>query len=433
MSREDEKDFEMNEDFNEREFAGLAQALRENRPTPEPEFTERLDQAVADHFPPEWADETALGKQGKGGIGTLGERFRRWLAGNRTMIPAFAGTVGVLFIVAVVVVNANSGPDFGGAGSDSASTTNTPKMASQNAAGEGAGNTAADAATESRSFGDQSSADTAMPPEIKSIQSKPDLKGPTRPSAQLSAGGIQLDEQTEMAAKFPRRNRDVAREAEITLGTDSDGVQDAANKVVEVTDDHNGIVMDSKVTVGKEGTAGASFSLLIPSAQIESAVADLSEIADLKSRSQELTDITAPTTKTEDKVADSKAKIKSLLGQLEETYDEGERAQIEQKIRWARNDLSYYETRLNRLQRRADYTPVSLKVETGGDSASDDGSSSWGLGDAIDDAGNLLGVAAGVPVLARAVATPIGIVALPAPAPNRAGVRRSRRRVLEDE
>lgn len=412
MSHDDEKDFEMNQDFNEREFVGLAQALRENRPSPEPEFTERLDRAVADHFPPEWADETALGKQGKGGTGTLGERFRRWLAGNRALIPAFAGTVGVLFIVAVVVVNDNSGPDFGGAGGDSAST-NTAKTATENATGKGA----VDAVTGG------ASADMAMP-ESEARTFSSDSAAPT------TTGAFQLNGQSE---KQLTKDRDVAREAEITLGTDPDGVQDAANKVVEVTDDHNGIVMDSKVTDGKEGTAGASFSLLIPSAQIESAVADLSEIADLKSRSQELTDITAPTTKTEDKVADSKAKIKSLLGQLEETYDEGERAQIEQKIRWERNDLSYYETRLNRLQRRADYTPVSLKVETGGDSASDDGSSSWGLGDAIDDAGNLLGVAAGVTVLALAVAIPIGIVVLIALALNRAWVRRSRRRVLEDE
>ena len=72
MSRDNETDFEMNQELND-----LAQALRENRPTPEPDFTERLDQAVADHFPPEWADEAALGKQGNGGIGNIAERFRR--------------------------------------------------------------------------------------------------------------------------------------------------------------------------------------------------------------------------------------------------------------------------------------------------------------------------------------------------------------------
>jgi hypothetical protein len=431
MSRDNEKDFEMNQDFNEREFAGLAQALRENRPSPEPDFTERLDQAVADHFPPEWADETALGKQGKGGIGTPGERFRRWLAGNRTLIPAFAGTVGLLFIVAVVVVNTNSGSNFGGAGSDSAST-DTAKTETENVTGEGAGDTAGGASADtaispSASKATEDSADSATYGSLG--EALRELKPGSKPLTERSFQDLGID----TVSGRPARNRDVAREAEITLGTDPDGVQDAANKVVEVTDDHNGIVMDSKVTDGEEGAAGASFSLLIPSGQIESAVADLSGIADLKSRSQELTDITAPTTKTEDKVADSKAKIKSLLGELEETYDEDERAQIEQKIRWERNDLSYYETRLNRLERRADYTPVALKVETGGDSASDGGSSSWGLTDAIDDAGNRLGVAAGVTVLALAVAIPIGIVVLIALALNRAWVRRSRRRVLADD
>ena len=51
----------------------------------------------------------------------------------------------------------------------------------------------------------------------------------------------------------------------------------------------------------------------------------------------------------------------------------------------------------------------------------------------VDDAGNLLGVAAGVTVLALAVAIPIGIVILIALALNRAWVRRSRRRILADE
>jgi hypothetical protein len=241
------------------------------------------------------------------------------------------------------------------------------------------------------------------------------------------AGAGLLESSAVPAAKG---NRDVALEAEITLGTDPDGVQEVANKVVEVTDDHNGIIMDSKVADGEEGRAGASFSLLIPSGQIESAVADLSGIADLKARSQELTDITAPTSRAEDAVADSKAKIASLLGELEQTYDEDERAALEQRIRWERSDLRWAETRLNQLERRADYTPVAVRVETGGDSVSDD-ESSWGLSDAIDDAGKLLGIAAGVTLLALAVAIPIGIVVLIALAINRAWVRHSRRRALE--
>ena len=125
MSYDNENDFGL-----DRELSDLALALRENRPTPEPEFVETLDQAVADHFPPQWADEAALGKQGKGGIGTLGERFRRWLAGNRTVIPAFAGMAGVLFIVTVIAVNAgNSGSGLDGGGSDSSGTSDVATVA----------------------------------------------------------------------------------------------------------------------------------------------------------------------------------------------------------------------------------------------------------------------------------------------------------------
>lgn len=109
MSHDSRKDFEMSKDFNEREFAGLAQALREHRPAPEPEFTDRLDQAVADHFPPEWADEAAMGKPGTGGIGSLTERFRRRMGGRRILLPAMAGFAGLLVVATVAVGVVDSG------------------------------------------------------------------------------------------------------------------------------------------------------------------------------------------------------------------------------------------------------------------------------------------------------------------------------------
>jgi len=390
----------------ESESADLANALRESRPTPEPGFTERLDQAVTDHFPPEWADEAALGKSGDGGIGTLAERLRRRLGGRRALLPAIAGFAGLLFVVAVTAF-------------DSRWLGDEPRDDARGMSGSA--QEFSRSPSEGRPYG--------------LLESSPDTAGATAPGDPNPAtgAGIRLGpESLRATAGTAGGGRDVAREAEITLGTDPDGVQDVANEVVEVTDDHNGIVMNSNVTDGEAGKAGANFRLLIPSAQIESAVADLSGIADLRARSQELTDITAPTNRAEEEIADSKAKIQSLLGELEETYDDGERAAIEQKIRWERQEKRWAEARLNKLERRADYTPVALKVETGGASSSEE-DSGWGFADALDDAGELLGVAAGVVVLALAVAIPIGIVVLVALALNRAWVRRSRRRVLGGE
>lgn len=376
----------------ETEFEDLARALRESRPNPEPEFTERLDQAVADHFPPEWAKDTALGARSDGGVGNFIDRLRRRIGGRRLLLPAVAGFACLLMVatLAGVVID---GDRQGTGGSE---TTLDLRSGGEDAQIE--------------------SVDKAIP------MADGALSGQTSAAPASGEGPRPVLAQAE--------NRDVAREAEITLGTDPSGVQEVANEIVAVTDDHNGIVMNSKVTDGEEGRAGASFDLLVPSGQVESAVADLSAIADLRARSQELTDITAPTRNTEEDIADTEARIQSLLGELEEATDEDERERIERQIRWERQQKRWAENRLNRLERRVDFTPIGVRVESsGGDSSG----SSWGLGDAVDDAGTLLGAAAGVTVLALAVAIPIGIVVLVALALNRAWVNRSRRRALGDE
>ena len=399
MSHDNETDFEMN-----RELSSLAQALRENRPTPETGFTERLDQAVADHFPPEWSVEAALGKGDKGRLGNFTERLRRKMNGRRLILPAVAGVASVLMLATVVAI----GLDNGRFGSDPGSDTGTAQSISSSWSPSGPA-------------ADSGALEEALPGDSAAQLYSGPMAGRTSApaSADAASGSIQ-------------GGRDVAREAEITLGTDPEGVQDVANEVISVTDDHNGIVMDSKVVDGEAGRAGATFNLMIPSGQIESAVAELSGIADLRSRSQELTDITAPTNRAEDAIADSEARIKSLLGELEVTYDDDDRAAIERQIRFERREKRWQEATLERLERRADLTPVLLRVETGEDNLPEEGSS-WGLQDALDDAGKLLGAAAGVTVLALAVAIPIGIVVLIALALNRAWVRRSRRRILADD
>jgi len=228
------------------------------------------------------------------------------------------------------------------------------------------------------------------------------------------------------------KNRKVAMETDITLGTEPGNVQDASNEIVDVVDDHNGIVLDSSVKDGPAGEAGAHFSLLIPSAQLESAVSDLSGVADLRSRSQETEDITAPTLTVQDSLRDARARVDSLVKELAGATTDEDRARIEDELAAGRRQASRLNTKLNRLERRASLTPVSVKVETGGDTSSSDDDSSWGISDAFDDAGRMLGVSAGVALIALAIAIPIGLIVLIALALNRAWIRHSRRRALEE-
>jgi len=232
---------------------------------------------------------------------------------------------------------------------------------------------------------------------------------------------------TESTGNAPGRK--VAVDASLTLGTDPDGVQEVANDVVEVVDEHGGIVLDSSVTDGPEGRAGAEFSLSIPSRQVESAIADLSGIADLRERNQQTEDITAPFTTTADRLKTTRARIAGLLGELESAYTDEDRQRIERRLRaerWRARDL---QRRMNRLEKRVAMTPVAVSVVTDRDGSG----SSWGLGEALDDAGRLLGIAAGVALIALAISIPIGLMALIVLAINRAWVRRARNRALNGD
>jgi hypothetical protein len=83
------------------------------------------------------------------------------------------------------------------------------------------------------------------------------------------------------------------------------------------------------------------------------------------------------------------------------------------------------------LQRRANLSQVSLKIESGEEGAAPaDENGSWGIGDALDDAGHILEVAAGVALIGLAILAPFALLALIAWLTRRGGVRRVRERAL---
>lgn len=379
----------------------LRELLTESRPEPTEEFTDRLDRAVADGFPPEWVEERPAR--------SFLDRFRRRLAGRggrRVLLPAVAGVCGILF-AAVVVIKAGetTGPE-GPVGPGAGITVKREPATTQNPA--------ADLDESARSAADS----------VRQTGSAR-LHGMDLAPRTLPGPGPEL-------IRKPGGGRDVVRNAKITLGTGPDKVQDVANQVVEVVDRHRGFVLNSEVTDGPRGRAGAEFTLRIPAGSLEKAIADLSGIADLRSRSQGLTDVTAPIDSNTKRIRKAKGRIAVLRTQLEQTTDPVEQRRLENRIRARRWSIRAARNQLKRLERKVRYAPVSLSVVTSSDSSSD-GPSRWGLSNALDDAGHILATAAGVMVLALAVAIPIGLVVLLALALNRAWVRRSRRRVLEEE
>ena len=378
------------------EFAELAASLKAGRPKPDELFTAELDQAVADRFPPEWSNDPAR-RPGRGFFSRIAERFGGAREAMLPMATAMAGLIVVVVAVGIAFSDGQSDPSF------------------DDVANPGAGQLSGDA-------GQSSTADSAASaaPKFQNLLEATTLPQQGRasgivPTVGPNAGGIE--------------NRQVARDVKITLATAPEDLQETSNQIVEVADSYNGIVMRSSISDGDAGSAGARFTLMIPSGKAEEAVAELSGVADLRSRSQQAVDITAPTLTTRDRLQTARARVESLLGELAGAETEEARLIIERRLRNTRRTVSFLTNRLNRLERQVALTPVNVVVET---DANGSGVSGWDLGDAVDDAGNLLAISAGVALIALAVAIPIGLMVLIALAVNRAWLRRSRDRALRD-
>jgi len=248
-------------------------------------------------------------------------------------------------------------------------------------------------------------------------------------SSSSVAAPLNFDAGAGQNSSFNPNHRAVERSAELVLAANPDDLGDDSSEVFEAVHAHDGIVMRSSTREGKPGEAAARFELLIPSAKLGDALAALSAIDEVRSRHEATDDITAPTVATGELLQDSKARVDSLLAQLEAAETESEREAVEAELAGERRHRARLRAQLQHLERRADYSRVLVRIETGASEESS-GGGTWGVGDALDDAGKILAVAVAVTVVALAILGPIALIALLAWLTHRAWVRRERRRVL---
>jgi hypothetical protein len=352
----------------------LAEDLRALRPTPHPQFATELDERAAAGFP----------RRSRLRLPSF-NRLRA-IPPRRLLIPA--GGIALLAIAVTTAVVAINDGEKKSTGGGSLLSLTAPAAEESGPAPEEGGSEVGTAASGA---------------------------GPSL--GRSSAGATQLD------------NRAVERSAELVLAAAPADVADDSADVYEAVHAHDGIVMRSSSRVGKAGEAGARFELLIPSAELGDALAALSAIDEVRSRHEATDDITAPTVATGELLQDSKARIDSLLAQLQAAETESEREAVEAELAGERRHRSRLRAQLQHLERRADYSRVLVRIETGAAEESD-GGGAWGVDDALGNAGQILAVGAAVTVVALAIIGPIALIALLAWLTHRAWVRRERRRVL---
>ena len=386
-----------------RDDQDLIAELRAQRPEPSQEFAAELDERAAEGFP----RRSARSRSPLAGL------FSRLRAVPPRRLAFSASATALAAIAAATVVVALSEPDTD-------STSLVRLSPNEGFASPSEQLPAARGADSSRG---------AAPPERAVSAGGTSASGGTASANRAYESGRLLPSNTgPFASKAGKRN--VERSAEMVLGADPADVANDAAKVFDAVHAANGIVLSSSIAAGAEGDAGARFDLLIPAAKLSDALAAFSAIDTVVSRHEATDDITAPTVRTSEHLRDSRATIDGLLVQLAGADSEEERAEVEAEIRAERRHAAALRSRATELGRRANLSRVALRIVTDDAATASDRGDGWSVGDALDDAGHILAIAAGVTIVGLAIVGPLALIALLAWLANRTRLRRARERAL---
>jgi hypothetical protein len=365
----------------------LSTLLRAERPRPREAFARELDARVAARFPRR-ARPRAASHAGA----------RRWSALlHRPLLPAAATALAVGFVALVVALSVDGGSRLG------SGATAPPSTGAAGSAGGG-------------------------------------VPAPQRAATQDSGAALAKPEATDQALRRATASpapaggafdsvRKVERTAGLELGADPDRVDDVAQGVLGVVARFDAIVDQSTVQTDADG-GEARFELRVPAERLQPALAALSRLPDahVLSRTDDTRDVNQVYVSVRRRLADARAERAGVIRALANADTEDEALRLRARLDRLERAIASAERAQRALDRRIDYSRVSVGVHGGanggGSIPADDGS--FGIGDAGRDALRVLEVAAGVVVIAAAALTPIALLgALSWPVAR--GIRRRRR------
>jgi hypothetical protein len=354
-------------------LASLARAVRAERPAVDDGFAARLDARVASGFA---SPRSSRSSRASGWLRARGTR--------RMLLPALGTAASVL--VVLVVVGSLQSEDGGGHRAllpESAQPSPVPRTASPPAAGR--------------------QARSVVPADMQALTSAPLIAG---------------------------RARRVEREASLVLTASPDHVPDLADGVVRATDEVGGIVATSSVASGDGSGAGASFQLRIPTRRLDEALAKLSKLGHVRSRTQNSEDVTSVFVSTQERLDAALAERKGLLAQLAQATTTNETESIRARLDIVQSEIAAGRGALARLRVRTVYSAVSVAIEPDRNGGSVGGGGPWTPGDAVRDAVRVLEVIAGGALVGLAVLGPLALLGLLVGVATRTTRRRRREQAL---
>lgn len=366
----------------DRELQELALALRDEAPVPTEEFGRRMDDRAAAGFRPKRPGAEASGRASFAG------RLRRPL-------PALAGAASLLVAILVAASLYAGGGEVATTTTDTGTDTALPLVEGDGGGGEQASGGAVQdvAPAEGSSAGGRSAVTTEGLVAPRSAGERDNLSG--------------------------RENRRVDRSAQVTLAAPADELQEVGAGIASIADRHRGVLMSSTLTTGEAGRGGGSFELEVPVDELPSTLAELSDLATVRSLTQAGDDQTARFVRRGDDVDELRAQLDDLQAELAAAATDDEFEAIRAEIRATRDEISAAERAFESVRERTAFATIAIALVEGEERQT-------GLGAAVDDGVDLLEDALGLAIRALGVALPLGLLA--AAAWWIAGVLRRRQR-----
>ncbi|CAN5582915.1 hypothetical protein BH10ACT11_BH10ACT11_18320 [soil metagenome] len=432
-------------------LATMASDLRADREEAEGDFSARLDAWAAAGFPRgerPGSSPSSSGSRAGGAIDRLRLRFAS-TPPRRLIGPALAAAS--VAVVAAVVISQSDEIGGGSSANDGGNTpaivdqaasdqaTSTPDTPTSTAAPDtSSGGTATDSFG-SGSGGASSSSGEAAPAipgnELYSKQESATRDSELKASgARLASPGRAFESRGNNLSKI-RKNRKVERDAQLSLAAEAKDVPDVAAKASDVTERYKGHVLSSQVS-GSSESAQATLELSIPSKNLDAAISDLSDLAEVSTRSENSNDITKPFVSARDELGGLRAERDSLITRLSQATTDEETADLKAKLDSVNSQIANARNSVQNLQSRAQISHVTLQISSEnmiGDTSADSANDSWSIGDALHDAGHVLTVAGGIILISGAVLLPLALIALLIALVLRVNRTKARERTLDDE
>jgi hypothetical protein len=211
---------------------------------------------------------------------------------------------------------------------------------------------------------------------------------PLAPAPTLSESGKQAAPPAAAGVAPGEENRRIERSSQMTLAAPADDFQSVGDRILRITDSHNGFVLRSNVSTGE--SPSGDFQLRVPSDQLQATLRDLAALGDVRARNDTGQDVTREYVSVTDSLSAARAERRALLRRLAAADSDTRIQQLRDRLDANAQEIARLRGQVRDLRERTNYASVSVTlVEKKGGSGSGAAAGN-GTDDALDDSLGLL-------------------------------------------